>query len=181
MKGHIRAAVIGGCQSGKTFLTSGFSRGVWGSRRLRSIVFDPWRGETDWGPQAWVSHDFEKWKRAVCGTSGCAVVWDEATAHGGRDRENVPLFSELRHRHPVLFCIGHSHASILPVMRINLTDLYLSLADAGDADEWSRTMKDPAVMEAVKLRQFEFVHKRAFQPVRVLRHSKEEIEAGVQP
>ncbi len=177
----IRAAVIGGSESGKTFRVMGYSRGLWARRGLRSLVFDPWKGETDWGPQAWVCKDFEKWRHVVANTSGCVIVWDEATANGGRDRENVALFSEIRHRHPVLFCIGHAYSVMLPVMRVNLTDLFISSADARDADEWARVMRDPEVVEATKLGQYEFLHKRAFRPVRVLRDSADQIRAGIVP
>lgn len=177
----IRAAVIGGSESGKTFLVMGFSRGLWAARGLRSIVFDPWMPETKWGPQAWVTKDFDAWKRAVMGSRNCCVVWDEASANGGRDAENVGLFSEIRHRHPVLFCIGHAYSVILPVMRVNLTDLFISAADSIDAKEWSRIMRDPAVMRACSLPQYAFLHKRAFQPVRVLENSAEQIKAGILP
>lgn len=177
----IRAAVIGGSESGKTFRVIGYSRGLWRRYRLRSLVFDPWKGEHQWGPQAWVTTDFEQWKRAVCGTRGCVAVWDEATANGGRDRDNVPLFSEIRHRHPAIFCIGHAYSAILPLMRVNLTDLYIAQADPDDAREWCKVMKDPAIIQATEIHQYEFLHKRAFRPVRVMRESADQIEAGILP
>lgn len=184
MSQKIRAAVIGGSESGKSFLTLGFSRGLWRFSQLRSLVFDPWLGEEGaepWGRQAWVTRDFELWKRVVTGTRGCCVVWDEATAYGGRERENVPLFSQIRHQHPVLFCIGHAYSSILPIMRVNLTDLFISNADPDDAREWCGIMKDPAVAQSVGLPQYHFLHKRSFQPPRVLSYSADEIKAGVRP
>jgi hypothetical protein len=179
LKGKIRCAVIGGSESGKTFRTIGYSRGMWRYYRMRSIVFDPWPEENDWGPQAWVTSDFERWKRAVTGTKGCVAIWDEATANGGRDRENVPLFSEIRHRHPAIFCIGHAYSSILPLMRINLTDLVMTLADPDDAAEWAKIMKDPAVMQATQLQQYEYMHKRSFQPPRRLHESAAQIMQGI--
>lgn len=181
MSDKIRAAIIGGSESGKTFLTHGFSRGLWRARK-RSLVFDPWKGETKWGPQAWVTHDFEQWKRVVTGTQGCAVIWDESTANGGRDRENLPLFTEIRHRHPVLFCIGHAYSAMLPVMRGSLTDLFLANTYQSDADEWSQVMRDPEIARiAPTLAQYEFLHKRCFQPIRRLRYSPAQIMAGILP
>jgi hypothetical protein len=176
----IRCAIIGGSESGKTFRALGFSRGLWNAHRLRSLVFDPWR-EMNWGPQAWVTRDFALWKRVVTSTEGCVAVWDESTANGGRDRENVPLFSEIRHRHPVLLCMGHAYSSLLPLMRVNLTDLYLARADDDDASEWSKVMKDAEVKRAVELEQFEFLHKRSFRPVRICRETAAEIKAGILP
>lgn len=178
---NIRAAVIGGSLSGKTLRTSGYVRGLWRCKRLRSLVFDPWKGETDWGPGAWVCADFEQWKHVVANTKGCCVVWDESTGNGGRDRENVPLFTEIRHRHPVIFCIGHACSSILPLMRINLTDLFISLADPDDAAEWAKVMKDPDVMKATALGQYYFLHKRAFRRVCLLHNTPDQIRAGILP
>lgn len=177
----VRAAVIGGSESGKTFRVIGYSRGFWQKHGLRSLVFDPWRGEHEWGGQAWVCSDFDLWKKAVQGTTGCVVIWDEASTYGGRDRENVSLFAEIRHRHPVLFAIGHSYSSVLPAMRVCVTDLFMSSADAADAGEWSSVMRDPQVMQAVGLRQYEFLHKRAFEKIRILRESPAEIQAGILP
>lgn len=181
MTQHIRAAVIGGSQSGKTFRTAGYSVGLWKTKRLRSLVFDPWKGETDWGAGAWVSSDFDQWKKVVTNTRGCVAIWDEATAYGGRERENVPLFSQIRHLHPVLFCIGHAYSSILPIMRVNLTDLYISLADPDDAAEWAKVMKDPKIDLSTRLLQYQFLHKRSFHPVRILSETASQIRAGILP
>lgn len=184
MSEKIRAAVIGGSECGKSFLVSGFTRGYWRHRRMRSIVFDPWMREpnpTDWGPGAWVTDDFDKWKRVVMGSRGCVVVWDEATVNGGRDRDNLGLLTEIRHRHSVLFCLGHSYSAFLPTMRTCLTDLLLALPDPGDADEWAKVMKDPAVKQALGLQQYQFLHKRSFRPVRFVAFSPAEIRAGILP
>lgn len=183
---NIRAAIIGGSESGKTTLAVGFSRGLWNRYRLRSLVFYPWlrekrRKPIQWGPQAWVTDDFAHWKRVVSSVEDCAAIWDEATSHGGRDSDNVPLLTEIRHRHPVLVQIGHYHASILPGMRVNLTGLYLAAADPDDAAEWAKTMKDPAVKQAAGLDQYQFLKKRPFKPVEVLRYSESEIYAGILP
>jgi hypothetical protein len=181
---NTRAAIIGGSESGKSFRAMGYSRGYWRRHRLRSLVFDPWARSTKpiaWGPQAWVTDDFDTWKRVVTSVKGCVAIWDEASGNGGRDRENVGLLTEIRHRHPVLMCIAHAHAALLPMMRINLTDLFIAQADPDDAAEWAKTMKDTAVREATQLQQYEFLHKRNFKPVRVLRESAAEIEAGILP
>lgn len=180
---NIRAAIMGGSESGKSFLASGFVRGQWIRSRRRSMVFDPWLKEkrrTDWGNGAWVTGDFDRWKRAVMtGPAGCAVVWDEGTSNGGRDRDNVDLFTAIRHRHPVLFFIGHRFDAMLPVMRTSLTDIFLARCRSGDAEEWADTMTDDKIMDATTLNQYEFLHKRAFAPVRIIKHSPGEILAGL--
>lgn len=175
----IRAALIAPSEGGKTFLGTGICRGLWKFHGLRSIVFDPWKGESDWGKSAWVTKDFDAWKRAVTGTKGCAVFWDEATAYGGRDRENVELFSQIRHNHPALFCFGHAYSTFLPIMRVNLTDLLIARSDPDDAAEWARIMTDPEIKTAAGLDQYQFLHKRAFRPVRRLQYTAAEIRAGI--
>lgn len=147
MSEKIRGAIIGGSMSGKTMRAIGYSRGLWRARGLRSIVFDPWLAENDWGAQAWVTKNFEEWKRAVLGTKGCAVFWDEATTNGGDDENNAGLATEIRHLHDVMFMMGHSHSSIARVMRVNLTHLDLALSDDVDAMLWARTMKDPELLQ----------------------------------
>ncbi|OAM89863.1 hypothetical protein AW736_11120 [Termitidicoccus mucosus] len=173
-------AVIGGSEDGKTFLTSGLVRGEWRFNRRRAIVFDPWKGETDWGVSAWVTDDFEKFRRAVAGTRGCCVVWDEGTSTGGRARDNVHLFTAIRHLHPSLYFIGHSYAAMLPIMRGSLTGVLLAVRDADDANEWAKVMVDESVRTmATRLAQYEFLYKRKHQPARVVKFTPEEIKKGI--
>lgn len=174
-----RTAIIGGSEDGKTFLATGFVRGHARRDKLRAIVFDPWHWENDWGKSAWVTNDFEKFRRAVNGTTDCVVVWDEGTSNGGRDRENLELFTAIRHNHPFLYFIGHSYSTMLPTMRGSLTDICLAVRDREDAAEWAKIMVDEAVMQSMRLRQYEFLHKRKHQPARVLRHTAAEIKQGI--
>ena len=180
-----RAAIIGGSEDGKTFLATGLVRGHWRRDKLRAIVFDPWLWENDWGKSAWVTNDFGKFRRAVGATTDCVVVWDEGTHNGGRDRENVDLFTAIRHNHPYLYFIGHGYSTMLPLMRGSLTDILLAARDDDDAAEWARVMVDKDVLRSALpasnggLKQYEFLHKRKHQPCRVLKHTKAEILKGV--
>jgi len=182
---NIRAAIIGGSQCGKTFRAAGYARGFWRGRGLRSLVFDPWKGETNWGEGAWVTPNFETWRRVVTNTSGCVAIWDEATTHGGDDDdENAGFFSEIRHRHPAIFALGHCHSAIGRKLRVNLTDLFLALSDDVDAMLWARTMKDPELRNAANaavLPRFHFMHKKPYQPVKILSESADAIRAGILP
>jgi hypothetical protein len=179
----IRAAVIGPSDGGKTQLVIAFSLWLWKKHRLRTLAFDPWLREDPkrWGPHAWATNEWAKFTHVVTNTKGCCVVWDEATTNGGRDRDNIKLFTEIRHNHPVLFALGHCYSAFLPVMRVNLTDLFLALDDADDAAEWAKIMKDPRIMEATKLDQYEFLHKRAFREIAIRKHTFAELKAGVSP
>lgn len=178
-----RMAIIGGSEDGKTFLASGLVRGYWREYGLRAIVHDPWSGgksRTDWGPSAWVTDDFAKFRRAVANTEGCVVVWDEGTSYGGRDRENIALITAIRHRHPVMVFIGHNYAAMLPVMRGSLTEVLLAVRDPDDAAEWARVMVDEEVRTlSTRLKQYEFLHKRKHQPCRALKYTPAEIARGI--
>jgi hypothetical protein len=69
-------------------------------------------------------------------------------------------------------------------MRVNLTDLFLTLADDVDAGLWARTMKDRALLQSSDERvvpQYCFLHKRPYQPIRFLREGAEQIRAGILP
>jgi hypothetical protein len=179
MTEKIRCAVLAGSEDGKTFLCSGLSRGHWRFDKLTSIVFDPWKGETDWGRQAFVTADFDAFRRAVNGTTGKAVFWDEGSSTGGRDRENADLFTAIRHRHPAFYFVGHRYDAMLPIMRSSLTEILVAACDSADLDPLARVMVDRAVMDAARLNQYEFLHKRKHRPARVLRHTKAEILAGI--
>lgn len=181
LKENIRCAIIGGSLDGKTFLCAGIARGLWNRHRLRSIVFDPFKGETDFGKSAWVTADFEAFTRAVFNTKGCAVFWDEGTATGGRDRDNLKFFTAIRHNHPAFFFIGHGYATMLPIMRGSLSEVIMAVRDPDDAAEWAKVMVDREVLRATTLKQYEFLHKRKHRPVSILRYSKKETLAGVFP
>lgn len=203
MSEKIRAAIVGGSEDGKTFLASGFSRGLWKARRWRSLVFDPYKGETAYGPQALVfgptsaeqgnpdlyasavTREFERFKRTVSSVKleqkFCAI-WDEASSTGGRNRDNTGLVTAIRHNCPGFLVLCHSYATLLPAMRGSLTDVILAARDPDDAAEWAKVMVDPSIIEAAQsLKQYEFLHKRKHQPARILRYSKAEILAGVVP
>jgi hypothetical protein len=174
-----RIALMGGSESGKTFLGMGFVRAYWKKHGLRALVFDPWKGEVDWGPSAFVVKDFDEWKHIAINTKNMVLVWDETTANGGRDRDNLKLLSEVRHNHPVMIVMGHTYASLLPGMRVNLTDVFLARSSPGEAEAWANVMAYPAIRErAQQLRQYEFLHAQNFKDLRVVAESEKRILAG---
>lgn len=196
---NTRCAIIGGSEDGKTFLATGISRGLWRHYRARSLAFDPYKGETPWGPQALVFgptpqeqsrgqseeaclREFELFRKIITTLKpehNFAGFWDESGDNGGRDRDNKGLVTACRHNLRHFFMIGHSYADMLPAMRGSLTDVLLSTRSPEDAREWAAVMTDPDVMQATQLRQYEFLHKRKHHPVKILRYSLEQILAGI--
>ncbi len=202
MNEKIRAAIIGGSLDGKTFLASGFSRGLWRAYGFRSLVFDPYKGETAWGPQALVFgsteaergagvgnaanlREFDRFRRLVFSVKRSqkfAIFWDEATTNGGRDADNLEFFTAVRHNSDAFFCIGHSFTAVLPTMRVNISDAFLSAGDPEEFKKWASLLADSSLTaHAVSLKKYEFLHKRKHSPARVLRYTKEQILAGIVP
>ena len=174
-----RVAIIGKSLSGKTFRAIGYSRGLWRTRHLRSLVFDPYKRKNNWGAQAWVSDNFAEWARVVSTVKNCVVIWDETTHNGGREKENEKLFTAIRHDHPVLIAIGHGYQSLLPMMRENLSDLVIGLASKKQADEWAEIMVDPEIYQATTLKKYQWLHKKPYEPVKIHTETAAEVLAGL--
>ena len=152
----LHAGTFGRGFSGKTFLNKSFSRSYWRNHGIKSLVLDP--NKDDWGPQAWVTDDEEKfwdvvWKRET----GCAVFMDEAAETIKRDNENVPLFTRIRHRAHRLHVMGHSGVNLLPQQREQLHCLFLFQQTERAAKMWVETFIDPRLMQSTELNQYEFL------------------------
>lgn len=200
MSDKIRAAIIGASLDGKTSLAAAISKGLWPSRKFRSLAFDPFKGETEWGRQALVigptkaqvkthpnpdkliSAEFARFKRVARGIEPhqkIAVFWDEGTDTGGRDSDNTGLFTAIRHSTDIFFFIGHGYQTMLPLMRSNLTDVFLAVRDAKEARDWATLFVDEAVMQCTQLKQYEFLHKRKHRQVQILRPTAQQIKHGI--
>lgn len=174
---------MGGSECGKTSLAIGLSLGLWKGGKIRTLAFDPWLRENPkrWGAHAWATDEFEKFRHVVFNTHGCAVIWDEGSSTGGRDRDNTPLFTAIRHNHEAIFFLGHQYSAMLPIMRGSLTDLFLFRAHADEADAWARILTDREILGASDLGQFHCIHKRAFKPAKKLTYTLDQLHAGVLP
>jgi hypothetical protein len=159
------AAIVGGSMSGKTSLAIGICRRERVRRGLRSLVYDPFRSEHKWGAWAWVTSDIQAFRRAVLGTTGAAVFWDESTTSlKPTTDEDKAFFVNLRHRHSALFLIAHDLNVMSPVMRGSLTDAYVFRQSRSRARDWSELFADESMMASCELSQYEFIHKQPFGP-----------------
>jgi len=166
---EILCAICGGSKSGKTVLAQrGLVPWLWRRHRLRSIAFDPFarRERAAWGPTAWVTDDLDAFRRAVWGTSGCAVFWDESSDSLDRNAaEDKRFFTRIRHEHRAFFVLMHDFTVLTPLMRGNLSDAFVFRQTSRRADDWAELFTDDALMQAEGLGQYEFLHKTAFRPV----------------
>jgi hypothetical protein len=165
---EILAAICGGSKCGKTTLARvGLVPWLWRRHRLRSIVFDPFCRRNQWGPTAWATDDLEAFRRAVWGTAGCAVFWDESSDSLDRHaREDRKFFTRIRHEHRALFVLLHDFTVLTPLMRGNLSDAFIFRQTEQRAEDWASLFTDRDLLAAGDLRQREFLHKSAFRPVR---------------
>ncbi len=146
--------------SGKTFLNKHLSRQYWNSAGVKSIVLDP-NMETDWGPQAFVTNDEEKfWDMVWKKETGCALFVEEAAESIARDRDKTGLFTRVRHRGHRLHVSGHSGTNLTPEQRGQLHVLYLFQQSAKGAKIWEETFMDTRIAECVNLAQYEFLYCR---------------------
>lgn len=178
---QIICAIMGPTLCGKSSLARSVLRGHWVRDRLRSLAFDPWlkKNPKIWGPHAWVTDEFPKFGHVIFNVSGCAVLWDEGTHTGGRDRDNLKFFTAIRHHHRAFYYIGHGWQTMLPIMRESLSDVVLFRQTAESAQFWANHFTDEDLLRATALPQYVALHKRAFQPVRELRFTPAELAQGV--
>lgn len=161
-------AICGPSKCGKTTLAFHMVPWLWSKHHLRSIVFDPWlqKHPHAWGPTAWVTPDLEAFRRAVWGTQGCAVFWDESSDSIDRNAaEDKRFFTRIRHDHRAFVIIMHDFCVLTPMMRANLSDAFVFKQTEERAHDWRRLFVDSDMLQTMNLQKREFVHKTAFEPV----------------
>ena len=119
-----------------------------------------------WGPTAWVTPDLDAFRRAVWGTRGCAVFWDESSDSLDRNvRKDKKFFTRIRHEHSALFVLMHDFTVLTPLMRGNLSDAFIFRQMDFRAADWASLFTDRDLLQADTLQKREFLHKTAFCPV----------------
>lgn len=161
------AGIFGPKLSGKTTLAKELSRQHWVRAQRRSLVLDI--NLENWGPQAWVTDNEEKFWHVVWRANGkpSLVIVDEATETINRDKGLIRVFTRLRHLHHKLIVIGHHGSNLLPIMRDQFDTLYLFRQSEKSAKEWAETMTQPGFEAAAGLPQYEFLYGEKFkEPVK---------------
>lgn len=142
--------------SGKTFLAKESSKQYWRGHSIKSLVLDP--NLEDWGPQAWVTNDEEKfWYMVWQKETGCACFVEEASETIKRDKAKTSLFTRVRHRGHRLHVSGHSGMNLTPEQRNQLHVLYLFQQTKTASKAWCETFMDDRIMQATDLAQYEFL------------------------
>jgi hypothetical protein len=137
---EILCAICGGSKSGKTVLAQrGLVPWLWRRHRLRSIAFDPFARRERAPRGADCLGDGRPGRlppRAVWGTSGCAVFWDESSDSLDRNAaEDKRFFTRIRHEHRAFFVLMHDFTVLTPLMRGNLSDAFIFRQTSRRADD----------------------------------------------
>lgn len=147
-------AYIGRSGSGKTYLAQKHARAYWQRFRYRSLVLDINSDQAaGWGAGALVVTDREAWLARVRdpATRNVMVFCDDATMTVNRAPELVDLFTRLSRRGRRLHVLGHGNVNFTPLMRQQVTELFLWRAPLEEAREWAQLFTDPALLEATGL------------------------------
>lgn len=165
----VSGGIFGPKLSGKTTLARALSKQYWLKKKMRSLILDPHLEE--WGDQAWVTDNEEKFWKAVWETKNSLIIVEEAAATIRRERNLVPVFTRLRHYGHILVVIGHSGMDLLPVMRQQFDTIYLFRQPRQAAEVWAMTFAEERLLEAMQLSQYEFIHSQLFRDPKRLKLS----------
>ena len=158
--------VFGRRLSGKTTLLRAVLRSYFAAEGRRALVLDP--NLEPWGEFAWVTADRDRMMAKLWASWGCNVVVEEAGSTIRRDAEVTELFTRSGHRCHRVFVAGHTSSSLLPVMREQLTELYLFRQSQREADGWAELFTNDEIRQSTGLDYDarEFLHVRLGHPVR---------------
>lgn len=151
-----RIGVFGPTVSGKTTLAIKISEQYWKQHQVRSLVLDPY--EDTWGEHALVFTDEDKFWEAVWKTRDSLVIVEESSTTIQRDKKLIPIFTRLRHNGHSLMVIGHSGMDLLPIMRQQLTTVYLFRQPKSAASVWAENFANDGLLQTMELSQYEFIH-----------------------
>lgn len=162
-----RIGVFGPTLSGKSTLAHKISEQFWKQKKQRSLVLDPYQEE--WGEHSLVFTDEEKFWNAAWGTQGSLIIVEESSSTIQRDKKIIPAFTKMRHNLHSLMVIGHSGTDLLPVMRQQLTTVYLFRQPEIAAKVWSENFANKDLLKTTELGQYEFIHFESYGTPRKLK------------
>ncbi len=157
-----RIAILGPTLSGKTTLAKAISQEFYRKRGIRSLILDINDDEINWGPQAKIYTDPDEFWKVIWETRGFLIIIDESTETIDRAKNLRSVFTRMRHQYHSLMVIGHEGGSMLPIMRKQITSVYLFRQPEGGADMWCKQLCDRRLEESEGLQQYEFIYLKMF-------------------
>lgn len=156
-----RIMILGPTLCGKSTLGKSLSQQWWLKRRIKSLVLDITES-TDWGSQALVFSDQDSFWHAVWTSEGCLILCDEAAETINRRKDLIPVFTRMRHNRHSLIVMGHNGVSLLPIMRQQVSTIFLFRQSKKAAEIWVEEFVDERLFRCTTLNQYEFVQCHRF-------------------
>lgn len=164
----LHSCIFGPGLSGKTVLARYFSRIAFLKRNRRTLVLDPVQSE--WGEQAETfdaTREEDFW-RMVWSTKDKLVIVDESTEMINRRTDLIPAFTRIRHNRHKLLIVGHrGSVTLLPIMRDQMSSLYLFRQTDKACEVWAEQFVDERIYQATKLKQYQFLWAELWGDVRI--------------
>jgi molybdopterin-guanine dinucleotide biosynthesis protein len=159
-------------KSGKTTLAAALCLETYRKQGKKALILDPHTDEWNRWPACavgFVTANEKQFWDVVWRSRNCMVIVEEAAATISRNRDLIPVFTRLRHCFHTLFVVGHSGMDLLPVMREQIDTLFLFRQPVSAAKVWAEVMTEPRLLEAVNLKQYEFIRHQLFGVPRKLK------------
>jgi GTPase SAR1 family protein len=163
----LATGIFGPGQSGKTTLAKHLSKYYADNYSRKSLVLDP--NQEVWGPHAKV-YSLEDEERFWFDCWRCqrhAIFVEESADTIKRDRELIPVFTRIRHQGHKLHVSGHDAMDLLPVMRRQISTLYLFRQSEESAKVWVNQFTDKRLFKSCSLHQYQFVVCHLFGDVKI--------------
>lgn len=164
---RLHVGIFGPGQSGKTTLAKALARSYWEDFEIPSVVLDP-NGEI-WGKHCQVFTDEAPFWQKVWSIKSHAVFVEEAAETIRRDNEKIKFFTRIRHKGHKIHVSGHSGTNLLPVMREQLSTVFLFRQSPRNCDMWFEMLMDERIFAASTLKQYEFLECQLFGNIRKCR------------
>jgi hypothetical protein len=156
--------IFGPTGCGKTYLAQGLAAHQ-SAQGFACLVCDPLGAA--WPSASWQTTHAAALLAKAKAARNCRIFIEEASLSVGRDRDLSWFFTSSRHSGHLTHVIGQDGASLLPVMRQQLSTIYLFRCHPDLATIWARQFARPDIAEeAPTLAEFEFLICHTFKPLR---------------
>jgi len=163
MSKRAHMGIFGPGLSGKSTCAECIVKVSYEQNGIRALVLDQAQ-TSSWGPGSVVYTEVEPFLKAVWASENCLVVIEEATSALAdfSPQELVSLFTRVRHRGHKLIIIAHRATALLPILREQLSHLFLFRQADPAAKFWMECHAEPRLIESTRLNKYEFLEFRAF-------------------
>lgn len=126
-----------------------------------------WQVSRDPSGRPYLTDDAERFLWWAKRAKRCALFVDEAAEGLDRDPKFNWLTSQARAWGHHTYVITQFYTDVRPALRINCDEVFAFRQDPDSAIQLARRFTDETMRAASNLRQYEFLHKRPFEPAKL--------------